>query len=158
MKFKAGFGALVASLLSFSGCGESGPKLVGVTGTVTLNGKPFEGASVVFAPDPSNKEGRAATDVTGPEGNYKAMTGGRSGMVPGKYKVTVIKVKSNTAFTHEEFKDDPLMAQLSKGPVDPSLAAKSKKANPDETKGDFDREIPPPGGIQDFDVKAASPK
>src|SRR4051794_7441641 len=65
---------VAAMALVMIGCGESGPKLVQVTGNVTLNNKPLEGAEVVFTPDASNLEGQPATDMTGPDGNYKAMT------------------------------------------------------------------------------------
>jgi hypothetical protein len=143
--------AAVAALVI--GCGESGPKVVSVTGTVTLNGKPLEGASVSFFPELStNKEGRAGEDITGPSGNYKAMTRGRSGLVPGKYHVVVTKSLVDPAKTPDAFKDDPYMASMS-----PGGPGKAKKDAPDKIGGEFDREVPPEGGVQDFDVKSSAP-
>ena len=52
------------------GCGESGPKLVPVSGTVTLNGKPLEGAAVAFQPDASLQGGLPAGE---PEPSGDAM-------------------------------------------------------------------------------------
>jgi len=133
------------------GCGESGPKLVPVSGTVTLNGKPLEGASVAFQPDASLQDGLPAGDVTGPDGNYRANTKGRSGVMPGKYKVVVTKTLIDPAKIRPEFKDDPAMAQLSLGPMEGKTAAQRKK---EVIEGSFEREVPPEGGPQDFDVKA----
>src|SRR3954463_16414571 len=46
-KMKRKGAAIAATVAGFLvGCGDSGPKLVPVTGTVTLNGKPLEGAVV----------------------------------------------------------------------------------------------------------------
>jgi hypothetical protein len=153
---------LAAALLAAlgGGCGESGPALVPVTGTVTLNGKPLEGATVSFMPDPSNKGGIPGEDLTGPQGNYKAITLGRSGLVPGKYKVTVSKMPVAPGGPGADMaKEDPYMAQL--GAESAAAAAKkapTKKKDPvlEKIEQTFDREIPPSGGPQDFDVKAGA--
>ena len=82
--------SLCAVLLAVAaGCGDSGPPLVPVAGTVTLNGEPIQGATLSFAPDPTNKFGRPARGVSGPQGKYKSTTSGRPGVVPGKYLVVV---------------------------------------------------------------------
>jgi len=137
------------------GCGSGGPSLVPVHGVVTLNGKPLEGAAVSFLPDAENKEGMPGEDITGPSGNYKAMTRGRSGLAVGKYKVQISKLPAASA-TSEQFKEDPFMASLSTSGPD---AAKTKKKAPGSEKIEqmFDREVPPGGGQIDFDVKAAEP-
>jgi len=135
------------------GCGESGPDLVPVTGTVTLNGKHLEGAVVSFQPEASMLGALPAEDVTGPDGNYKALTKGRSGVMPGKYKVVVSKSLIDMTKVRPEFKDDPFMAQLSLGPDERKTTAQRDK---EKIEGTFDREIPPEGGVQDFDVKRKS--
>ncbi len=147
----------LAGPLVFAGCGEGGPSLVSVTGTVMQDGKPLADAAVTFLPDGGNSVALAAEDVTGPEGKYRLLTGGRFGAVPGKYHVTVTKAPTiPTANVNPAFKDDPYMAALSSG-VDPG----SKKAQ--GTGGvDFstDREITTESTqIQDIDVKvkAAEP-
>jgi hypothetical protein len=149
--------AVVAIAATAFGCGGSGPNLVSVTGTVTLDGKPLEGAVVTFHPDPSNKEGRPAEDITGASGNYKANTGGRSGLVPGKYHVVVTKAPQTNTAVNEAFKEDPFMAQLSSTGPEVGRDAQKRKDAKDKIEGEFDREIPPEGGPQDFDVKANSP-
>jgi hypothetical protein len=145
--------AAVAGILVGCGEGESGPKLVPVSGTVTLNGKPLEGATVSFQPDGSTPGVMPAEDITGPDGNYKAITKGRSGVAPGKYKVVVSKSLLDMSKVRPEFKDDPFMAQLSLGPPEGKTTAQRNK---EKIEGTFDREIPPEGGVQDFDVKRKS--
>src|SRR5262245_27155263 len=106
--------ALLAALTSaaLAGCG-SGPKLVPVTGTVTLDGKPLEGANIVFVPDPGNAAITQGTDLTGASGNYKVMYNNRTGISPGKYKVAVSKLQAKPGVTlPEEFQRDPVMAKM----------------------------------------------
>jgi len=146
-----GAATMVALLI---GCGGSGPKLAPVKGIVTLNGKPLEGAVVSFQPDSANKDGLPGEDVTGPQGNYKVTTKGRSGLVPGKYHVVVTKTLVDPSKVNEAFKDDPFMAQLSTGPEvgrDAAKLAAQREKNTIEQS--FDREVPAEGGEQDFDVK-----
>jgi hypothetical protein len=147
---------LAAALLAASviGCGDSGPRRVPVSGTVSLNGKPLEGAIISFLPVPENKEGMPAEDITGPSGNYKAMTKGRSGVVPGKYRVSITKSLVDPAKVDPSFKDDPFMAQLSTSAPE---AGKGKKgeAAPDKIEWAEDREVTTEGGELDFDVKSA---
>ncbi|SIN85988.1 hypothetical protein SAMN05444166_1309 [Singulisphaera sp. GP187] len=97
--------AMVAGLIA--GCGGSGPRLVSVKGTVTLDGKPLEGAVIAFHPDPSNKDGQPGEDITGESGNYMVSTKGRFGLVPGKYHVSVTKMEVAAANLSADFKDDP---------------------------------------------------
>lgn len=134
----------------FAGCGESGPALVSVTGTVVQDGKPLEGAAVMFLPDGSSKDARPAEDTTGPEGTYKLLTGGRFGAVPGKYRVTVTKAPTVPAgAASEAFKDDPFMANLSAGQP-------SKKGGGGSEAVEFttEREITQENPqVQDIDVK-----
>lgn len=140
---------LAATLL---GCGESGPSLVTVTGTISLNGKPLEGAAIAFHPARDNTEGKSADDVTGPEGNYKVMTDGRSGVAPGKYNVVITKMPAANTKASAEHPDDPFMAQLSSQP--PEGGARGKKPTGVTIEEQFDREVPAEGGVFDFDVKA----
>src|SRR5438105_558805 len=126
--------AIVLFVGSFSlvACGSGDEtrsfKLVPVSGTVTLNGKPLAGATVVFAPEAANKPSTPGSDTTGPEGNYKLMYRNRSGVAPGKYKVTVAMPLKTSGVVNESFKDDPYMAQLAAG----GAAAPDKKKDKDE--------------------------
>jgi hypothetical protein len=145
---------LIGGCLSLIGCGsESGPKLVPVSGVVTMNNKPLEGATVSFSP--VGGEGAGAEDVTGPGGNYKAMTRGRSGVAPGKYKVVVQKAPSLPTTTNEAFKDDPFMAGMVAEGAELGKPKKKNDAN-GKIEGMFDREITAEGGTIDFDVKATA--
>jgi hypothetical protein len=87
-------------LVALVGCGgtKPGPATVEVTGTVTLSGTPVEGASILFSPDIGSDDKRLASQATtDSQGRFKLSThvgGGKfkSGIVPGKYVVTVSKL------------------------------------------------------------------
>jgi len=154
MRKKASLSFLVALAAAvLSGC-DSGPKLVTVTGTVTLDGKPLEGANIAFVPDQSNAAITPGTDLTGASGNYKIMYNNRTGVAPGKYKVAISKLEVKPGVVlPEEFKRDPVMAKM---------AGLTKESMPDSVSGvgetKYDCEVPPTGGTFDFDVKAAAAK
>jgi hypothetical protein len=140
-----------------AGCGSGDEtaryKLVPVNGTVTLNGKPLEGAEVTFTPDDSNPASTPGGDITGPEGNYKAMFRGRTGLASGKYTVKVRKIILPPGMASGGGEDeDPAMRQV----ATESFAAVRGTAAvvPTEVKGEFDREVTAEGGVPvDFDVK-----
>lgn len=82
-------------LACLSGC-DSGPKLVPVQGTVTLDGKPLIFKSLYFHPDrDSGTKGNGAGGYTDKDGKYYliANIGGATrdhrGIQAGKYRVTV---------------------------------------------------------------------
>lgn len=94
---------LIAGLCMISclgGCGVSrGPQLVPVTGTVTLDGKPLAGATVVFHPElPPAASGKTqvieSQGITGNDGVFHLMNihDGEKGAQPGLHKVTVTKL------------------------------------------------------------------
>jgi hypothetical protein len=83
----AGSLAALALGLALSGCGGARP--VKVSGTVTLNGQPVEGAMVQFVP--VKEGGRPATGTTGADGSFSLTTvENHDGAMPGEYKVVVI--------------------------------------------------------------------
>lgn len=136
--------ALAMALLI--GC-NSGPRLVSVSGTVTVDGRPVEGATLVFVPDPSNKQGLAGSGVTDAKGNYTGMTEGRPGLVPGGYRVMIAKAPSDPAKIPPEFEDDPFMAQT----FNPPSKKNRKGPNSDnQVEGEYAKEVPADGGILDF--------
>jgi hypothetical protein len=78
-------GAVVALVLVGAGCGGNSP--VSVRGTVTLDGQPVEGATVLFLPEGG---GRQATGQTGADGSFRLTTiDANDGAFPGNYKVVV---------------------------------------------------------------------
>jgi hypothetical protein len=80
--------ACAAGLLTLAGCGGG---TVAVQGKATLDGKPVPaGAGVTFVPDGTGATAsNTATGVVGADGTYKVSTGGKSGVFPGHYKVTI---------------------------------------------------------------------
>ena len=92
MKY-VGFWLVLLAVCATAGCGGGNDKydVVTVTGTVTLDDQPVEGAAVSFSPQ--SKEGVAAAGTTDANGEYTLQTAGVSkrGAVVGAYKVTVIK-------------------------------------------------------------------
>lgn len=74
-----------AAFLSLTGCGI---KLVPVQGVVTLDGKPLEGATVIFTSPDGKTNGSGMTDATGA---FSITTADKLGAAPGTYKVCVTK-------------------------------------------------------------------
>ena len=83
---------VVATFVISTGCGSGNPfDTVPVTGSVTLDGQPVEGATVIFQPTGDHK---AATATTDSSGEFTLTTGeSGDGAMPGVYKVTVFKTK-----------------------------------------------------------------
>ena len=86
------FCCLMALLVVFSvtGCGGSKyPPTFKTTGTVTLDGKPIEGATVSFYPDGTNKPANGETDASG---QYQMSSFNKNdGATVGSFRVTVQK-------------------------------------------------------------------
>lgn len=81
---------VVATAVFALGCGSGGPELP-VNGIVTMDERPLDGATVIFYPETGGKPGAA---VTGSDGKFVIVGLQReSGLAPGKYKVTVSKMK-----------------------------------------------------------------
>jgi hypothetical protein len=79
-------GTLAAALL-LAGCGESGPELATVTGTVTRDGKPLPNMRVQFQPE----AGRPSSGNTDSQGVYALRyTSELDGAVPGKHRVYIV--------------------------------------------------------------------
>ncbi|QDS93005.1 hypothetical protein FF011L_17600 [Roseimaritima multifibrata] len=76
--------------LVLSGCGD-GVDNSAVSGTVTLDGAPLEGAVVEFQPT----DGRSSVGVTDAEGNYTLqLTASISGAIIGDHKVTITTARA----------------------------------------------------------------
>lgn len=84
-----------AVLATAAGCGKKGRKLdlVPVTGKITLEGQPVEGATVTFSP---KGKGNAAAAITGKDGTYRLKTFDQEGAEPGSYDVSVTKIDVQT--------------------------------------------------------------
>lgn len=92
---------LVAATIA--GCGRP-DGLVPVSGTVTMDGVPLEGAFVMFHPQPgvNGNGGNASTDATGKFTMRSPQ--GKRGIFPGDYSITVSRRKP-TAQQEEQMKE-----------------------------------------------------
>lgn len=84
--------AVCLAALAILGCNQGGSSLgtIPVSGVVTLDGQPVEGAVVAFAP--TSTTGRAASGVTDASGRYQLTTQDPGdGALPGSYAVTISK-------------------------------------------------------------------
>jgi hypothetical protein len=83
--------AAVTLLAACSGCGPGGPELADVTGTVTLDGKPVQGAILEFIPQEPGKS--TAWGSTDEDGRYEMAFGqSRQGAFPGR---TLVRITSD---------------------------------------------------------------
>ncbi len=82
----AAFGFACAQLFVIAGCG-GGVNVASVEGTVSLDGKPLEGAYLSFIPEVG---GRPAGAVTDSSGKYVLkFTKSQKGAIPGKNRVQI---------------------------------------------------------------------
>lgn len=86
------FGAV--ALVAASGCGGNS---AAVSGVVTLNGSPVEGAAVTFSPEGGGGGFGGSYGKTDAQGRYtlKSVAGDKSGAAIGKHKVTISVAKSD---------------------------------------------------------------
>lgn len=88
------------------GCGAK-PGIEGVVkvaGTVTHQGKPVEGASVIFAPEAPT--GRSASGKTDASGRFRLTTlAPEDGALCGKYQVAVSKMEVENPMSADEAKE-----------------------------------------------------
>lgn len=74
-------------LVSLVGCGEGGPDVIPVSGTVRLGDAPLTGATVLFTPLAGGRPSAAVTDA---EGRYELVySQERAGALPGEHHVTI---------------------------------------------------------------------
>ncbi len=85
--------AVLSVLVGVAGCTQAtrreGPELVKVTGMVSLDGQPLEGAHIRFSPE---SKGPAAFAISDKRGRFELRTfDPGDGAVPGKYAISVTK-------------------------------------------------------------------
>lgn len=78
---------LTAGLVSVSGCGD---KLTPVNGTVTYDGAPLDGATIVFTNEAGTKSATARSDDSG---HFALQYDNGPGIPTGTYKVSVTRTK-----------------------------------------------------------------
>lgn len=99
MRLLAGLVGLTM-LLGLAGCGDSGPPIAPVSGTVYVNGQPKGGLHVVFQPMGSRENpnpGRGSTGKTDENGRYELRYDGteRKGAVVGKHRVAIATAEAD---------------------------------------------------------------
>jgi len=156
------FAAVALAAVLATGCGSGDETdyyaLVPVTGTVTLDGKPLDGAKVIFSPK-GNVPDTPGSDVTGKEGNYKIMYRGRSGVAKGNYSVQVSKTVGQTevddADDSGEFSEERAKAAMRRQAELTAASVKkgARKTKPVVVMETFDREVDGKSAVLDFDLK-----
>jgi len=124
------FCVLPLAVCLIAGCGSKGPTMAPVSGTVTLDGKELDGASVNFVPA---EGGRPATGQTDASGKFKLTYINPSDGAPvGKYKVGVSKLAEGADRMADPSKvaggTTPPGTQLSGPPIKGAAAAKPPKS------------------------------
>jgi|GEM_PF-869945 len=77
---------LILLVAATSGCGPAGPTLVPAKGTITVDGKPADGAMLIF--HPVGGKGSIASAAANAAGAFDVISNGKPGIVTGSYKVT----------------------------------------------------------------------
>ncbi|RUL86183.1 peptidase associated/transthyretin-like domain-containing protein [Tautonia sociabilis] len=80
----------VGLLTLAAGCGDAGPELVPVSGTVVVNGEPLARATVIFEPTDTEDPNLNSGGQTDEQGHFELQTiDGRKGAVVGNHRVTI---------------------------------------------------------------------
>jgi hypothetical protein len=132
------------AVICMTGCGTSNSEYVAVTGTVTYQGEPVEGATVAF-----RGEGSAppALGVTSASGQFSLRTGANPGAIPGEHIVTVTKYVVEAEPLAEEVSMED--AGRKKPATTIRTAIPSKYASP---SGTDIRYVVKPGGGNQFTI------
>jgi hypothetical protein len=115
---------LLTTLVLLAGCGSGGGTALPVSGIVTMDNEPLDGASVRFLDEKSLAvvgHGRSGTDGKFVLKGFK----GESGLPAGTYKVTVSKLKNPPT-------DEPVVAAVTDAELQYDLAP--QYSNPQQTK------------------------
>jgi hypothetical protein len=75
-------------VLLLPGCG-SGPRLYDIPGSITVDGQPADGATLLFHPEDLKKIPWTSTANVDPDGTFKVITDMKPGIPAGKFKVTL---------------------------------------------------------------------
>lgn len=115
-------------LAGFVGCGsETEVDTVPVTGKVTLDGEPVEGAVVTFVPD--IPKGRTAAGRTDRRGVYTLMTiEPGDGALPGGYRIMVHKTSDSTAPTTYANQEEAMAAQTERMEASSGVSNMSRRS------------------------------
>jgi hypothetical protein len=153
-----------AGLLAAVGCGDDGPRLAPVHGTVTLDGKPLAGKTVKFVPDPGTP-GQGAGATTDAEGTYTLIaarpgaTRDTPGAPAGAYRVVVEERMFPDALPPARAATDGAPAPA----VGPPVPNKKKKQEIPPAYGSADTTplrvtVPDGGGVMNLAMESGAKK
>lgn len=158
---------LCVLVTAFVGCGESNPPTEEVTGVVTLDGKPVEGATITFTAD--DAAGESATGKSGVDGKYTLTTfSAGDGAMAGSYKITVKKfpeVEGSAAPTApvEEKSQEDEYAAFEQGYTAADAAKKGTKSAKNQLPAKYESAVKSgltatvvAGGENNFDLELKS--
>lgn len=135
--------ALALALAILAGCGKSGPEVAFVSGTVTLDGKPLDGATIIFTP---TSGGRPSGAETNEEGYYElTYTEGVMGALPGKHTVTIRTFRESNPGENVKARPETLPAKYN---AKTKLKKKVEAGQENDIDFNLDSEgqvLPPPG-------------
>jgi len=110
-------GSVFLALASLSGCSGKDASMATVSGVITLNGSPVEGARVIFHPttEVAGKEQTSYGALTDSSGKYviAAINKQQPGIPPGMYKVTIVKMEGKGLAPQEGMDAGQLDAMVS---------------------------------------------
>jgi len=81
---------LLFNLLAAPGCGDGGPKLYEISGTVTFKGQPVPAGTVMFTPDQRKGGSGPSGLATIKQGRYDTADSDGTGVMGGPYVVQII--------------------------------------------------------------------
>lgn len=98
-----GLTACCLACLLLVGCGDGGPSLGTVSGTVTMDGEPLPNVSVTFTPVAG---GRGSTGKTDANGQYELMFTDRKGALLGEHKIALRTIREASSAAGAEMSSD----------------------------------------------------
>jgi hypothetical protein len=107
------FVTLAALALSADLRAEPDAAPVKVSGTVTFEGQPLDGARITFHPEA--KDGKKATGKTDAAGKYALKADGAEGAAPGKYRITISLKRGDkelVPLAYTEKRTSPLVVEV----------------------------------------------
>lgn len=111
----------VGVMITIAGCGASNPPTTPVTGTVTYDGEPLEGATITLTPEAGSAGSRSASGISDASGNFVITTvfsdgANVEGALAGSYSVRVTKLEvqetTNTDGMLDQNEGDPSAAYM----------------------------------------------
>lgn len=151
--------AVLAATTAVLGCAKetdpNRPATYPVTGTVTLNGEPVEGATVVFQ---KTDRSHGAVGETGPGGSYSLTSfEANDGAVPGEYLVSIYKYpKEEVTGTEATSVEDYVQPDDNQAGAVPVNLLPAQYARPETSE--LKATVTEAENKHDFDLKGEAPK